>query len=119
MKKNEYEEKIIIKIGEVLEKLETTLSDMADTESKTHYFVEQEKAILEIKKVIREERKLEKLEEKELEAELSLVDGIVNHINHLDKKLAELGEDPNHVKAFVIQRECIRDIKKIIRDVTK
>ena len=57
------EEKLIREIEKEMDKLDQTLAKMDETDSKIKHFIEQEKALHEIRTIIRKEHKLEKLEE--------------------------------------------------------
>ena len=71
------EEKLIREIEKEMDKLDQTLAKMDETDSKIKHFIEQEKALHEIRTIIRKEHKLEKLEEKDAQHE---IDAVVNEL---------------------------------------
>lgn len=117
---------LVEKIAKEMDKLEATLEKMEDTDSKVKHFYEQEKALHEVKTIIRKENKIEKLEQKaEDEAvdgvtdwlydEASLVGQINKEVDKLDQTLATIDSDENKVKSYLEQKKAIHEIKKIVK----
>lgn len=75
-----HEEKLLRAIAKEMDKLDETLGKMEETESKIKHFIEQEKALHEIKKIIRKEHKLEKIQDKDVSHEINDV------VNYLEKR---------------------------------
>jgi len=123
-----YEKKILQALQEIektVKKLDDTLDKMENTDSKVKHFIEQERAIHEIKKIAREFHKIEKLAEKdaveqahritaEAEQEKALVK-IAMATEKLDTELANIGDDDEKVKSFIAQKELADQIKKILQ----
>ena len=100
---------------------------MEDTESKAKHFIEQEKALHEIRSIIREEKAVDKTKEKAEEASEKAVDKLikeqdkaVTHIvkksDDLDKNLANLDDDDSKVKSYLEQKKVVKDIKDILKE---
>lgn len=124
------EAKLLEKIGKEMDKLEVTLEKMEDTDSKVKHYVEQEKALHEVKSIIRKEAKIERNEEKAvdkaaakvdswLDHQDSLVSGIWKEIDKLDNTLGNISDDDNKVKAYMEQKKAIHEIKKIVKKADK
>lgn len=124
------EEKLIREIEKEMDKLDQTLAKMDETDSKIKHFIEQEKALHEIRTIIRKEHKLEKLEEKdaqheidavvnELEREESLINGINKEVEKLDKTLSKIDGDENRVKSYFEQKKVLHEIREIVKKVNK
>ncbi len=122
----EKEIKILSKINKLITKLDNTLDKMDNTESRIMHFIEQEKAIHELKALIRNERKLDKAEadarrqldkeaRKWAETQLSLLEGIDSEIGKLEKTLKALDETESKVKSYFEQKKAIHEIKKIMQ----
>lgn len=124
------EEKLIREIEKEMDKLDQTLAKMDETDSKIKHFIEQEKALHEIRTIIRKEHKVEKLEEKdaqheidavvnELEREESLINGINKEVEKLDKTLSKIDGDENRVKSYFEQKKVLHEIREIVKKVNK
>ena len=124
------EEQLIREIEKEMDKLDQTLAKMDETDSKIKHFIEQEKALHEIRTIIRKEHKLEKLEEKdaqheidavvnELEREESLINGINKEVEKLDKTLSKIDGDENRVKSYFEQKKALHEIREIVKKVNK
>lgn len=120
------EANVLTRIEKELEKLDVSLAKMDDSTNKVSHFYEQEKAIHEIKQIIRSAKKYDKLTAKEAEAavdeviyqteeELDLVNDISNEFDKLDKTLSALGETDSKVKSYVEQKAALHEVKKIIK----
>jgi len=117
--------KALVEIGKTVEKLDGTLDKMDCSESKAKHFIEQEKAIHEIKEIVRASNRLDKFEEKDLEEWAKKVtkdvDGQAKALSHigdaadkLEAELAKIGDDDGKVKSFVAQKKVIHQVKKIL-----
>ena len=124
------EEKLIREIEKEMDKLDQTLAKMDETDSKIKHFIEQEKALHEIRTIIRKEHKLEKLEEKdaqheidavvnELEREESLINGINKEVEKSDKTLSKIDVDENRVKSYYEQKKALHENREIVKKVNK
>ena len=100
--------------------------DKAD--SKVKHFIEQEKAIHEIKKIAREYEKIEKFEEKEelqhenrIKADIygqeKALKNIVHAVDKLDEELSKISDDDGKVKSFIAQKKITHQVKKILHNV--
>ena len=134
--------KALFDIQEELEKLEKTLETLAEADNKVKCFIEQEKAIHEIKKIAHMYDKIEKYDAKDVEKyeakvakwdekyakkhagkitadvkeqEKSLTH-IVNAVDKLDKELEKLSDDDGKVKAYIAQKKAAHQIKKILHN---
>lgn len=119
--------KALVEIEETMEKLDGTLDQMEDTDSRVKHFIEQEKAIHEIKKIVRAADKMEKYEEKDLSKWAHRikvdVDGqekallkIAKETDKLDETLSKMSDDDGKVKSFVAQKKVIHQVKKILHN---
>ena len=125
------EQKILNKIQEATEKLDTTLDKVEESEeTKVKHFIEQEKAIHEIKKIISDGKKLYKNEQNAVEDaayevsdwmdnEDSLVGNISNRFDKLDKTLSNISDDDNRVKSYIEQKKVLHEVKEIAKSVDK
>lgn len=121
------ENSLLNKINKRITKLNADLERMEDTESKAKHFVEQEKALHEIRSIIREENLVYKTKEKADEANEKAIDNlvkdqekaithIVKKIDDLDKNLANLDDDDSKVKSYLEQKKVVKDIKDILKE---
>jgi len=119
--------KALVEIGKTVEKLDGTLDKMDGSEGKVKHFIEQEKAIHEIKKIVRASDRLDKYEEKDLEEWAHKVakdiDGQAKALAHigdavdkLEAELAKIGDDDGKVKSFVAQKKMVHQVKKILHE---
>ena len=119
--------KSLVEIGKTVEKLDGTLDKMDCSEGKVKHFIEQEKAIHEIKKIVHASDRLEKYEEKDLEKWAHKItkdlDGQAKALSHigdaadkLEVELAKIGDDDGKVKSFVAQKKMIHQVKKILHE---
>lgn len=125
------EEKLLTKIATRMETLEAELEKMENTTNRFHHFAEQEKALHEIRAMVREENKISKDEDKEaqqdekaatdwLKNEDSLVAKIDKKIADLDDTLEKLNDDNDEkVKSYLEQKKAIDDIKSILKTADK
>lgn len=125
------EEKAFEKIEKTLVHLDETLGKLEDTDSKVKHFVEQEKALHEIKSIIRHEKKIDKLQNEAVEdaaveagewldQQDALFTDIANEVTKLDKTLDKLDEDKDSkVKSYVEQEKALHEIKKIVKHAKK
>ena len=125
------EQKILNKIEDTFGKLDTTLDKLEESEdTKVKHFVEQEKAIHEIKKIISEGKKLNKNEQNAIDdvayevdawmdSEESLVGKISKYFDELDKTLSNISDDDNHVKRYIEQKKVLHEVKEIAKSVDK
>jgi len=119
--------KALVEIGKTVEKLDDTLDKMDCCESEAKHFIEQEKAIHEIKKIVRESDRLDKYEEKDLEQwarkvtkDVAGQEKALSHIgdaaDKLEAELAKIGDDDGRVKSFVAQKKMIHQVKRILHE---
>ena len=134
--------KALFDIQEELEKLDNTLEKLADADSKAKCFIEQEKAIHEIKKIAHMYDKIEKYDAKDVEnyekkvakwnekyakkhtdkiaadveAQEKSLTHIVNAVDKLNKELEKLDNDDGKVKAYIAQKKAAHQIKKILHN---
>lgn len=125
------EEKLLEKIAERMEKLDANLDTMETTDSRFHHFTAQEKALHEIRAMVREEKRITKDEEKSekqddkiannwLKNEDSLVNKIDKKIDDLEATLEKLNDDDDKkVKSYLEQKKAIDDIKSILKTANK
>lgn len=125
------EEKLLEKIAERMEKLDADLDTMETTDSRFHHFTAQEKALHEIRAMVREEKRITKDEEKSekqddkianswLKNEDSLVNKIDKKIDDLEATLEKLNDDDDKkVKSYLEQKKAIDDIKSILKTANK
>lgn len=126
----DYEKKIaktLVEIAKTVEKLDGTLEKLDSAEGKIPQYLEQEKAIHEIKKIAREFEKIDKYEEKEadewarkitvdIEGQEKALDNITKEAEKLDEALANTNDDDGKVKAFIAQKKATHYIKKILHN---
>ncbi len=125
------EMKTLKKIAEQIVRLDETLEKLAETDADEHkvkHFVEQEKAVMEIRGIVRKSKHFAHLVEKE-EAkkelavaadqalEVKTIKDILDRFDKLDASLAKLDEDSNRVKSYFEQRKAIHEVKRILHDV--
>ena len=125
------EEKLLGKIANRLSILDETLDKMDDTDSHVKHYFEQEKALHEIRRITREEAKIEKDEQKAAEKsekqmadwiddQVDTVKKINERIDTLDHTLDELNEGENSkVKSYMEQKKAISEIKSILKEANK
>lgn len=125
------EEKLLEKIAERMEKLDADLDTMETTDSRFHHFTAQEKALHEIRAMVREEKRITKDEEKSekqddkiannwLKNEDSLVNKIDKKIDDLEATLEKLNDDDDKkVKSYLEQKKAMDDIKSILKTANK
>ncbi|SHH28022.1 hypothetical protein SAMN02745245_00982 [Anaerosphaera aminiphila DSM 21120] len=125
----EKEAKTLNEIADTLIKLDKTFEDLEESEGRVKHFIEQEKAIHEIKKIVKKCNKIEDLEDDHIYDEvLNLEDlkdfesenlkEIGNTIIDLDKTLEKLDEGKNSkVKSYIEQKKAIHQVKKILHNV--
>jgi len=117
--------KALLEIEKTVEKLDETLCKLDDTDGKVKQFIEQEKAIHEIKKIARAVDRIDKYEDKDAEKwakriaadiegqEKALVD-IAVAADQLDEELAKVSDDDGKVKSFIAQKKIMHQVKKIL-----
>ena len=119
--------KALLEIAKEMEKLDHTLDKLDCADNKAKHFIEQEKAMHEIKKIVHASDKLEKYEEKDIEkwahkitvdvdGQAKALSNIANAADKLDGELAKIGDDDGKVKSFVIQKQVIHQVKKILHN---
>lgn len=120
------ESRALEKIAKEITKLDNTLEKLDDTDSKVKGFVEQEKAIHEIKSIIRTSDKVEKIENEAVDkvvddAEVSeeqyndLVQSISNEFDKLDTTLDKLDTTNSKAEAFIEQKKALHEAKEIVK----
>ncbi|MGG5314491.1 hypothetical protein [Enterococcus sp. AZ072] len=126
----EKEVNVLTKINRTINELELTLEKMDETESKINYFYEQEKAIHEIRVIIRKAKKVAKLVDKEVtrdvdevvyatEDELTLAQEIDEEFNKLDQTLTNMNETDGKAKSYLEQQKALHEAKKILKKAEK
>lgn len=119
----EKEIKLLEKIDSRINKLDEDLAKMDDTDSKVKHFVEQEKALHEIRDITREEKHVDKLTDKAVEKTVTgavdVINEISKRIDDLDKDLDNLNDDDSKVKGYLAQKKTIHDIKELVKSILK
>jgi len=119
--------KALLEIEKTVEKLDETLDKMDGAEGKVKHFIEQEKAVHEIKKIARECDKIEKYDAKDEAAQAHRVkvdvveqekalERIAKEADKLDEALSEMSDDDGKVKSFIAQKKTVHQIKKILHN---
>lgn len=114
----------------MINELELTLEKMAETDSRIKHFYEQEKAIHEIRVIIRKAKKVEKLVDQEVTAaidevvyetaeELTLAQEIEQEFDKLDQTLAGMSETDSKAKSYLEQQKALHEAKKILKKAKK
>lgn len=120
---SEKEAKLLNKISTRIDELESNLAKMDNTDSKIKHFFEQEKALHDIKSIIRSENKIYKDEAEDvadsIKKETTIAAVISNKIDDLENRLNELNDDDTKIKSYIEQKKAIADIKKIIDEALK
>lgn len=120
---SEKEAKLLNKISARIDELESNLAKMDNTDSKIKHFFEQEKALHDIKSIIRSENKIYKDEAEDvadsIKKETTIAAVISNKIDDLENRLNELNDDDTKIKSYIEQKKAIADIKKIIDEALK
>lgn len=120
---SEKEAKLLNKINTRIDELESNLAKMDNTDSKIKHFFEQEKALHDIKSIIRSENKIYKDEAEDvadsIKKETTIAAVISNKIDDLENRLNELNDDDTKIKSYIEQKKAIADIKKIIDEALK
>jgi len=126
----DYEKKIVkalLEIEKTVEKLDETLEKLDGAEGKAKQFIEQEKAIHEVKKISREFDKIEKYEGKEeaeqahrVKVDVAGQEKALAHIakeaDKLEETLSKMSDDDGKVKSFIEQKKAVHEIKKILHN---
>lgn len=119
----EKEFKLLEKIDSRINKLDEDLSKMDGTDSKVKHFLEQEKALHEIRSIAREEKRVDKLDDKVVEkatdSTVDVINEISKRIDDLDKDLDNLEDDDSKVKGYLAQKKTIHDIKELVKSILK
>ena len=96
---------------------------MDNTDSKIKHFFEQEKALHDIKSIIRSENKIYKDKAEDvadsMKEETNIAAVISNKIDDLENRLNKLNDDDTKIKSYIEQKKAIADIKKIIDEALK
>lgn len=120
---SEKEAKLLNKINTRIDELENNLDKMDNTDSKIKHFFEQEKALHDIKSIIRSENKIYKDEAEDvadsMKKETNIAAVISNKIDDLENRLNKLNDDDTKIKSYIEQKKAIADIKKIIDEALK
>lgn len=120
---SEKEAKLLNKISTRIDELESNLAKMDNTDSKIKHFFEQEKALHDIKSIIRSENKIYKDEAEDvadsMKKETNIAAVISNKIDDLENRLNKLNDDDTKIKSYIEQKKAIADIKKIIDEALK
>ena len=135
--------KALFDIQEELEKLDKTLEKLTEADNKVKCFIEQEKAIHEIKKIAHMYDKIEKYDAKDIEkyeakvaewdekytkkhtgkiaadveAQEKSLAHIVNAVDKLNEELDKLGNDDGKIKSYIAQKKAAHQIKKILHSL--
>lgn len=114
------EEKILNKIDKRIDELNNNLFKMDDADGKVKHFFEQEKALHDIKSIIRSENKLDKDEAKDkadsIKKDVDVIKTISDKIDDLEERLNALNDDDSKIESYFEQKKVIDDIKKIVKE---
>lgn len=114
------EEKILNKIDKRIDELNNNLFKMDDADGKVKHFFEQEKALHDIKSIIRSENKLDKEEAKDkadsIKKDVDVIKTISDKIDDLEERLNALNDDDSKIESYFEQKKVIDDIKKIVKE---
>lgn len=128
---DEKEREIVDRLGETLMKLDDSLGKMESTDSRVKGWYEQEKAIHQLKKTIRESERYDTIAggwDETYRHELALDDKhlgkalvkINRRLAMLDETLEKLEDsDIGRLKGWYEQRVAIHDVKKILHQIEK
>ena len=119
--------KALLEIEKTVEKLDDTLNKLDSADGKVKHFIEQEKAIHEIKKIAREFHKIEKYEEKDdakrahkitvdVNGQEKALTNIANAADKLGEELAKVSDDDGKIKSFIAQKKITHQVKKILHN---
>lgn len=125
-----HEDRTLDKISERITKLETDLQTIDDTDKKFKSFEASEKAIHEIRMIIRDSKHFEHLEDREAkhdanevahldDQDVENIDGIEKELDKLDDHLAKDDETDSRAKGYVEQKEALHNIKEILKKAGK
>ena len=124
------EAKLLTKINDQIEKLDINLSKMGSAENKLTHFADQEKVLHDLHSIIRDGKKIDRVEdhaEKQSEKEVqnwindenSTVNKIERKVDDLIGTLSNVSDDDSKIKSYVEQKKVIGDIKSIIKEFSK
>ena len=126
MENKNIEDKILKEINQKIEELDINLSKMDSAENKLIHFADQEKALHDIKSILRKEKEIDRLakdtekiaqksdENAVVQNQKELIDKISKKIDDLIGTLANVSDDDAKIKSYIDQKEVINDIKNTI-----
>ncbi|NLW79239.1 MAG: hypothetical protein GXY32_07505 [Ruminococcaceae bacterium] len=124
------EDKILDKIADTMVKLDTTLDSLDVDDNRVQHYYEQQKAIMEIRKITRLANRLTDVEMEDAalhdnvissdrDSEAVLLSQIDNSFYRLDEDLGKLDESDSRVKSYIEQRKALHEVKRILYNAGK
>lgn len=124
------EAKLLDKINNKIEELDINLSKMGSAQNKLVHFADQEKALHDLHSIIREGKKMDKVEERASQKSEKEIQNWINDenstVNQIDRRvddligtLSNVSDDDSKIKSYVEQKKVIGDIKAIIKEFNK
>ncbi|MBP1041044.1 hypothetical protein I6N95_08515 [Vagococcus sp. BWB3-3] len=122
--------RLLTKISHAITELELSLEKLEDTDHKLKHFYEQEKAIHEIRVIIKNAKKVERLVNEEIiltiddviyetAEELSLAQEIDQEFEKLEQTLSTIDDTDNKVKSYLEQQKALHEAKRILSNAQK
>lgn len=124
------EAKLLDKINDKIEELDINLSKMGSAQNKLTHFADQEKALHDLHSIIRDGKKIDKVEERAAQKSEKEVQNWINDenstVNQIDRRvddligtLSNVSDNDSKIKSYVEQKKVIGDIKAIIKEFNK
>lgn len=124
------EAKLLDKINDKIEELDINLSKMGSAQNKLVHFADQEKALHDLHSIIRDGKKMDKVEERAAQKSEKEIQNWINDenstVNQIDRRvddligtLSNVSDDDSKIKSYVEQKKVISDIKAIIKEFDK
>lgn len=124
------EAKLLDKINDKIEELDINLSKMGSAQNKLVHFADQEKALHDLHSIIRDGKKMDKVEERAAQKSEKEIQNWINDenstVNQIDRRvddligtLSNVSDDDSKIKSYVEQKKVISDIKAIIKEFNK
>ena len=122
--------KTLDKIADTVDKLDEHMADLDTEEGRAGQFANDQRAVHDMRKIIRESNKLDKLEDKREKRELDAAEEdqyqeayylrkIDRSFDDLDAAMDKLGSTGSRLRAFIEQRKAIHHVKQLLNAAGK